>query len=101
MKRQPILQVRKQVQEGPSFSCSVVSDSATLLAVAPQAVHKISQARILEWVAISSSREGAGCLPPSSDQTCITGVCTGPQTGPLGKGIEVGASQHRHPLGRM
>ena len=73
----------------------------TLLAVARQAVHKISQARILEWVAISSSGEGAGCLPPPSDQTCITGVGTGPQTGPLGKGIEVGASQHRHPPGRM
>ena len=82
MKRQPILQVRKQVQEGPSFSCSVVSDSATLLAVAPQAVHKISQARILEWVAISSSGRGQGVFPHPVIKPASQASALGPRMDP-------------------
>ena len=44
------------------FTCSVVSDSfATPMDYSPpgSSVHGISQARILEWVAISSSRESS------------------------------------------
>ena len=40
------------------FSCGVVSDSYDPMDCSPlgSSVHGISQARILEWVAISSSR---------------------------------------------
>ena len=43
------------------FSCSVVSDSCSPMDYRPpgSSVHGISQARILEWVAISSSRDAS------------------------------------------
>ena len=50
-------------------ACKVVSDSATPWTSLPgSSVHGISQARILEWVAISFSR---GSFPPR-DGTCVS-----------------------------
>ena len=63
-----------QVASGNTQSplCSVLSDSFA----APWTVHGIFQARILEWVAISNSRES----PQPRDQTCVSCVsCTGRQ----------------------
>ena len=52
------------------FSCSVVSDSLVTPWTSLQAssVHGISQVRVLEWVAISSSGESS--LP--RDWTCVS-----------------------------
>ena len=62
-----------RVNVGVLFSCSVVPDSfATPMGYSPpgSSVHGISQARILEWVAISSSRGSS----QDKDQTCVS--CT-------------------------
>ena len=59
-------------------------------------VHRISQARILEWVAISFSRGS----PPPRDRNCISSVsCIGRQfftTEPPGKPIEDGKSEQKY-----
>ena len=62
-----------RVNVGVLFSCSVVSDSfATPMGYSPpgSSVHGISQARILQWVAISSSRGSS----QNRDQTRVS--CT-------------------------
>ena len=60
------------------LSCSVISDSGTLWTVAPQglSVHGIILARILEWVAISSSR-GSSQPRDLTHVYCVS--CTGRQ----------------------
>ena len=53
-------------------ACSVLSDSLQLMDWSPpdSSIHGIFQARILEWVAISFSRESS----PPRDRTCVSCV---------------------------
>ena len=58
------------------FRCSVVSDSATPCSPPGSPLHGIFQARIQDWVFISSSRGSS----QSQDQTCVSCTsCTGRQ----------------------
>ena len=61
-----------------SISHSVMSDSATPWTIAHQAllVHGILQARILEWVAISFSRESS----PPRNRTWVSHIAGRPFT---------------------
>ena len=67
------------MEEGVLCACSVKYDSLTLWNWSPPSsfVHGIFQARILEWVAISSSRGSSQSRDRTrvSDVSCIAGIC--------------------------